>query len=70
MIGWRLIELAPKDGSEWILFWRGRQYIGSWRAGGLGEPQPGTFAWRSSCGGQWADPTHFHPLLTPPEIEK
>lgn len=67
MSGWQPIETAPKDGSDVLLLMRGgMMYVGRWRDGCLGEPQVGEVAWRSSCSGRFANPTHWCPLPDPP----
>ena len=74
---WKPIETAPKDGTVVLLFvGRGvmidftrTAYVGSWREGGVGEPQQDYIGWRALCCGRWHAPTHWQPLPAPPEQE-
>lgn len=67
--GWRGIESAPKDGSEYHLHSKTATYVGSWRIGHSDEPQPAEVAWRASCCGRFTNPTHWRSLPSPPGEE-
>ena len=67
MGGWRPIETAPKDGTEYLLITKdGRQYVGGYRLGTFGEPQLHEVAWRCSSSGRFSNPTHWQPLPAAP----
>jgi hypothetical protein len=55
-VRWEPISLAPKDGTE-VLIWDGRRRIAKWNALG----------WHSVPGANRCNPTHFQRLPEPPE---
>ena len=67
MSDWRPINTAPK-GESLLLFCRTVLiYVGRFRYGVLREPQQDVLAWRCDSSGNFTDPTHWMPLLAPPE---
>lgn len=60
---WQLIETAPKDGTEALVYGRGNYAVARWD--GQEWRDMGDIGWAGMDGGDGNQPTHWMPL-TPP----